>query len=66
MNSQDFFEIWLQSALSERREARSLRRFARRHESSREMFLASASRAYSRALSDLRHARRFRSEIHAS
>jgi hypothetical protein len=66
MTRDDFAEIWLQSAVAELHEARILRRYARKIECSRSMFLDRASHAYRRALFDLSKAREFRSANHAS
>ncbi len=62
----DFFEIWLNSALNERHDAKMLRRYARKHTASADMFLDRASRAYRRAMDDLARARNFRSQNHAN
>jgi hypothetical protein len=66
MTRAEFSEIWLKSAISECHEARMLRRYARKIECSREMFLGRATAAYRRAMFDLSKAREYRSATNAS
>ena len=60
MNARDFYEIWLQSALNERAEARRLRRM------SDDLAQWMADKAMKRAAYDLAQARRFKEKPHAN